>query len=297
MDIFALSQKNPSIQQSRAMYGIYKGVVVDVKDPFMLGRVKVYSYPLHGDAENLSVENLPWCEFIQPTKGHHPPELGDRVALGFESGDKYAPIVVGYWRATPMGRGKLPWSSKVGSDVPVEAWISRGLYPEATVIARSGAGNCFWFEDKKLGENIFSSINMEDTGGKLFRARSFHVGQKPYAPVDEMEGKKGGLKDYSEDAPKPIRDGLSPAPLAAGVVELATHNTVRSLRTSAEDYSADEMIQASPEGGVGITQESVSGMVHRTRQGIASLNLSDDVMTLMGKHIMAMPFHTTPRIW
>jgi hypothetical protein len=293
-----LLSKNPGMMQSASMSGIFKGIVVNVKDPGMLGRVQVYCYSLHRDMRTLSIKDLPWAEVIQPLRGaFSPPEINDRVVVSFEAGDKYAPIVLGYWNAIPMGRGTLPYSAKVGTDVRPEAWPNRGGYPEANLICCSGAGNAIWFEDKILDDNLASVLQLEDTGGKIIRAKSYHIGYSGFASIEEYDGNKGGMLNANADVHEPARDGITPAEPVVGSIELRQQNVQRIMHVSDETFSADQLTQYDSREEVGITQQAVSGEIHRTRQGMASVSMVGDALSLLGRTVMCGPLLSPPRKW
>lgn len=79
-------------------HGLLVGVVIDLKDPEQLGRVKV-SYPELGDARS------DWARLVTPMAGARRgvflrPEPGDEVLVGFLQGDPRAPYVLGgVWNA------------------------------------------------------------------------------------------------------------------------------------------------------------------------------------------------------
>lgn len=79
-------------------HGLLVGVVVDLKDPERLGRVKV-CYPELGDARS------DWARLVTPMAGARRgvffrPEPGDEVLVGFLQGDTRAPYVLGgVWNA------------------------------------------------------------------------------------------------------------------------------------------------------------------------------------------------------
>jgi hypothetical protein len=296
-DIDNYTKKKPSSVQSGIGQGIHKGIVVDVKDPYRLGRVRVWVYALHGDKRKLEVDSLPWCTMVQPFRGAFAAaELNDRVVVSFEAGNKYVPIVLGFWQACPMGRGNAPYSKKIGTDVRPEGWHNRGLYPEAIVISMSGAGNGIWTEDKMIGDTLASVIQMEDTGGKIIRARSFHLGCKPFSSMEEYSEREGGLLEGGDEN-KPLRNGVTKATPVAGEIELSNQNIRRIMLTSAGKFSSDTMTQADPDGKIGIEQTAISGRIHTTRQGFGSVTLAGDTVSLKGRAVVAHNFMTPPDLW
>jgi phage baseplate assembly protein gpV len=84
----------------RKIYGVVVGVVVDVLDPLMLGRVKVRVPAID------PLDDIGWARVSTPMtgflSGHYMlPTLADEVLVAFESGDVKAPVVIGsLWNAT-----------------------------------------------------------------------------------------------------------------------------------------------------------------------------------------------------
>ena len=78
---------------------LYRGVVLENKDPKNLGRCKVRVPSIHGG--EVPPEYLPWARGISnitigPKKGSASvPDIGDIVWILFESGDKDSPVYIG----------------------------------------------------------------------------------------------------------------------------------------------------------------------------------------------------------
>jgi Type VI secretion system/phage-baseplate injector OB domain len=290
-------QKVPQIIQADTVSGIFKGTIVDNTDPLGLGRVRVWIYALHGDAIGIDVETLPWCEVLHSGRGEFaPPELFDRVMVAFEVGDKYHAVVIGYWRANPAGRGKLPHEARKGSEVRPEAWINRGLYPEAHMLGCDGPGNAIWTEAKLINTtNLSSAIELVDTGGKEILIKSLHVNAQSYPPVDQIPSGVGELVTGTYNLCKPTRDGFDPTDesnQSAGSIELNQNNVSRTMQASADgSFSVDQMLQ---DGG--IDQTSFNGLMHKTTQGTGSLNMFDDNVSLTsGSGVFLSNTFATPR--
>lgn len=287
-------QKKPQYTQPDTMTGAYKGIVVDVCDPFGLGRVRAHVYSLHGDYAGIDVAALPWCEIKHSGRGEFaPPEMFDRVWVTFEAGDKKHPVIDGYWRANPAGRGKLPYSKRVGSEVRPEAWHDHGLYPEARILGCDGPGNALWTEAKFLDDtSLISSVNIMDTGGKQIRVKSIHKQADDYAPIQQVPDATS-LADMDLDLCKPTRDGLSSNDNVAGSIELNQTNVSRILQSSDDDFSVDCLVQKG-----GADSYTVDGTMHRTRQGNAALSMFKDCLALNSSSGVFLSNHfATPRRW
>ena len=172
-DTLAFIKRRSQYVQTQRIPGIMVGQVVDVRDPWRKGRVKVQVYGVHGDYPEFDIGNLDYIPCAQPFRGAFTaPQLGDRVLISFQAGDKNSMMVVGYVLETPMGDGKLFWNSRVGTEVRPEGWHHRDLYPESLVLASSGLGNTIWIQDIVMGASkggtgdLSSQIRMEDTDRK-----------------------------------------------------------------------------------------------------------------------------------
>ncbi len=80
-------------------HSLYTGVVVDIKDPDLKGRVKVRV----GNDPNVNNEDLYWAELAffdsgGPNQSVQSPEIGDGVYLMFLQGALRYPVIVGYAR-------------------------------------------------------------------------------------------------------------------------------------------------------------------------------------------------------
>jgi hypothetical protein len=289
--------RTPQNLQQTITYGVYKGIVVDVRDPAQLGKIRVFIYSLMGDVAGINVDTIPWCEVANVGRQYGPPEIWDRAIVTFEAGNKKAPLVIGYWRANPAGRGKLPYSSQFGSEIRPEAWHSRGLYPEARIISADGPGNVLWTEAKLLsGKSLASLIQFEDTGGKEIKIRSFHKSATPYVQNDSAPSGVGALLNFT-DKLTPTRDGLGTVTdPVSGSIEFYQQNVNRVMQSSTTDFTVDQMSQMG-DNGIGVEQSSAGGVMHRTRQGSASLNLFNNSLALVSATSFLPAIYQTPRRW
>ena len=81
-------------------YGKYRGVVTDVKDPLMLGRIKANVPDVMGDQE--SGWAMPCMPFGGSSMGFYAlPGVGAGVWIEFEQGDPDYPIWSGCWWGAP----------------------------------------------------------------------------------------------------------------------------------------------------------------------------------------------------
>lgn len=94
------------------MMNLYQGVVEDLNDPLMLGRVRVRVFGLHTDNKDMIPTNtLPWAQVITPTTsasmsglGFSPNGLlrGSWVIVSFLDADCQYPIILGSFHGIPV---------------------------------------------------------------------------------------------------------------------------------------------------------------------------------------------------
>ncbi len=125
--------------------GLMTGIVRDVDDPDLMGRIKVDIPGLPGRTRT------DWVPVAAPMAGNgrgfqFPPELDDEVVLGFIAGDTEQPIVVGY-----------TWN---GPDRPPTG------HPRERII-RSYNGHTIRMIDETPGANGAGSISIEDANGNV----------------------------------------------------------------------------------------------------------------------------------
>lgn len=207
---------NQQMKQAHQL-GVYKGEVVDVRDPNLSGRVRVHVYGLHGDYPRTDISMLPWIEPIHGS-GFYPLQLGDRIAVTFEAGDKTKPIMLGRMTATPMGRGRLPWNTRIGNELPPQGWWNNDMYPESIVFGRGAHGSCGWLQEIFLSKGdskdpfskgtLSTSVVFEDTGGKAFRTISVHRDVPHWSPVNKFKIGLGGLYKGETLVNRHLRSGF-----------------------------------------------------------------------------------------
>ena len=88
-------------------YGFYRGKVVDVDDPYKVGRIRVEIY---GVFDGLSVNTLPWAIYADTLMGGQQdlggfiiPDLESHVWVFFEEGDHTQPVYFAGAPARPHG--------------------------------------------------------------------------------------------------------------------------------------------------------------------------------------------------
>jgi len=109
-----------------ALYGVYSGVVVDVKDPDGQGRVKV-TLPWSERADRPRYET--WARLAVPMAGNNRgmwfiPDVDDEVLVTFVAGDPASPIVIG-----------ALWN---GRDAPPDSMDAAGNNDRKVIRSRNG---------------------------------------------------------------------------------------------------------------------------------------------------------------
>jgi uncharacterized protein involved in type VI secretion and phage assembly len=142
-----------------ALFGVYPGVVADVKDPDAQGRVKV-TLPWSEQADRPRYET--WARLAVPMAGNQRgmwfiPDVGDEVLVAFVAGDPACPIVIGSL-----------WN---GRDAPPEAMDGAGRNDRKVI--RSRRGVMITLDDQAGAERFQVStpggqkITLRDGAGEL----------------------------------------------------------------------------------------------------------------------------------
>lgn len=110
--------------QSR-LFGVYTGIVADVRDPDGQGRVKI-TLPW---SERGSARYETWARLAMPMAGHRRglwlvPDVGDEVVVAFQGGDPRSPVVIGSL-----------WN---GQDAPPESMDGAGRNDRKVLCSRNG---------------------------------------------------------------------------------------------------------------------------------------------------------------
>jgi uncharacterized protein involved in type VI secretion and phage assembly len=132
-------------------YGVYAGLVTDVKDPDGQGRVRV-RLPWSPDSSGKSYEA--WARLAAFMAGNNRgawfiPDVGDEVLLGFEAGDPRRPYVLGSL-----------WN---GQDAPPESMDGAGKNDKKTLRSRNGV--IVTLNDESGRE----SLTLETPGGQSLK--------------------------------------------------------------------------------------------------------------------------------
>ncbi|MBU0959520.1 MAG: hypothetical protein KKB31_06245 [Nanoarchaeota archaeon] len=128
-------------------FGIYRGEVVDNKDPSRSGRCKIKVYGIY---DGVAKQDLPWadpCFPIGGSKGYgsvYIPVIGSKVFVVFEAGEIFSPVYLG--------------ASPLEGDIPAEIDV-----PNKYLIIKTKSGAQILVSD---AEN--EGIKLETSGGLLF---------------------------------------------------------------------------------------------------------------------------------
>ena len=196
---------------------LYRGVVENVADPLLSGRVQVRVPAAHGlnmgksgDVSEsnrfIPTKNLPWASVVSAGGGSFdrgsslPLSSGALVLVAFEAGDVYSPVVVGQLNCFPNLKTPIntdPWEELPTYPVPLgigaknqpqptfpnEAGL--GFRQSATrfVIHKSLKGHTVWGEDRDDAE----CFEMVDRNGQGIRMEGF-------VSVDDNKGNEARRK-------------------------------------------------------------------------------------------------------
>lgn len=104
--------RNPSSHLGKKEWpGLYRGMVEEIMDPELRGRLKVRVNGVHPDSSAVPVEHLHWAEPLYGDSGlnygdfHVPYRVGDWVYVMFLGGHPDYPIWFGSWYGMPRGTG------------------------------------------------------------------------------------------------------------------------------------------------------------------------------------------------
>lgn len=296
-------QKHNQFNQTDNQFGLYKGIVVDNRDPAKHGRCRVHIYNLHTDYKGLPITTLPWAEPLIPFDGSFPPPSRfARVWVLYEGGDQTTPVYFGRWYGIPTGRGKLPFNSGVGAEQRPEAWDVCDLVPEALLLGSTSEGSAIWFNELLLGEEkgVASSINIMDTGSKYFKITSLHLEKEPWVKKElRVAEVNKSLEDVTQSEQlKPIRDGFSEPVESAGSIEMGFKNLTFSLATSKENKTSIELIQSSEEEEAIAALAALDGQIFALKQDNSQISLMDEAIFAGAQWgLLASSINTSPTRW
>ena len=302
-NIRSLTEQQPQYMQQETAPGVLKGIVVDVRDPWQLGRVRVACYGTNGDYPDLDVSTLLWAEPAHKGRGFAPLELFDRVMLTFDTGNKYAPMFLGTWRAMPMGDGTLPQNKRIGNENRMECWHHHDLYPETQMPCSSANGNSIWINDIYMDEkNFASSINLQDVSGKFFKIKTFKLDAKVWSPVIRVPKGEGALYKYDPGDNEAMRYGyehVDQMDSEAGVIEFGHQRLKQHMFTAKEDFTLDQKTQkAEDDGDVTAEERWQAGKLRMSRVDQASMVTMGGAMMLTApSFIFLNNFLAPPTRW
>ena len=141
----------------RQHYGLWRGVVEDVRDPEFRCRVRVRIAGIHSEDANLvPVASLPWAEPCFPIAGDNhgdvnvPYTVGDFVWIQFVGGEPDQPVYMGGWYGM---KGSVP-------ETPSE--VVNSQYPKRRII-KTKKGHKIELSD----EDSASEIKITDAKGNV----------------------------------------------------------------------------------------------------------------------------------
>lgn len=301
------TKRKPQYVQTSQQPGVMVGHVVSARDPWRKGRAKVQLPGKDGDYPLTDIGALEFIQSMQPGRGAFmPPQLGDRVLVSFQAGEKNSPMIIGHVQETPMGDGKTFWNSRTGSEVHPKGWFNRALYPEALVLAASGLGNVISMRDvvmdaaKSGTGDLASCIEVQDTGGKFFRINSFHEQVKTYVPVDVIPDGKGTLyqQDYGKtEALTKGTETLTDIDQVAGSIDLGMHLVQKTAKQAKEEDSLDRTLQLTDKSTVSHSRSAVSGKMYSICQEESAVSLMEKQSFLAGQFYFSTRPLMPPEKW
>lgn len=165
-------------------FGVYRGTVENCSDPMGLGRVQVRVPAVNGillkdkgDGDEIPTLSLPWASTVSygggyPDTGSQQTfHCGSQVAVQYESGSPYYPVVMGSYKyhpetpeltayedprhewpeyTVPIGGGNVKVKSMCNT--PSEAAMLYRFTPTRGVVTKSIKGHTIWYEDKDQAE-------------------------------------------------------------------------------------------------------------------------------------------------
>lgn len=130
--------------------GIWRAKVIDDKDPYKQGRIKVRVYPL---MDSIKDEDLPWAEPCWMGFCYIPPKES-WVWVMFQEGDVHRPVWLGF--STPFDENGIVYKKgALGEEFAKQNFDAEGMFNEVcaqypgSVVYLDKFGNWFVFYDDK----------------------------------------------------------------------------------------------------------------------------------------------------
>lgn len=162
---------NPDLLPQRARhYGVYYGIVEDIHDPALLGRIRVRAPHYVG----LPVDALPWAAYSSPGGGgfsgigiYFLPVVGSSVLVTFLGGDPQYPVWLG---AVPGAPDDVPdtYVSSMDPASPYGQTLVSWDYTKVTTITTQ-SGHKIILDDNFSGAQDAKRILIETSRGHFFR--------------------------------------------------------------------------------------------------------------------------------
>ena len=214
-----------------AQHGLVLGEVTDLKDPDNLGRIKCRI--LTEEKAN----ELDWCYFMSPLAGKEHgiqfvPDVGDLVVLGFVSGDRQRPIVLGcLWNKKipipyPLKDGKnFSFAIKTPSGSEILLGGEKG---KEKITIHTPAGTKVELDDEK------KALNVSDKDGKNAVKMDLKGGQMQILADKKLTLKAGSASLELDGTGKATLKATTSATLDAATVELKAKSQLKGQGAQAE---------------------------------------------------------------
>ena len=214
-----------------AQPGLVLAEVTDLKDPDNLGRVKCYI--LTEEKAN----TLDWCYVMSPLAGkshgiQFMPDVGDIVVLGFLSGDRQRPLVLGsLWNKTipmpyPLKDGKnFSFSIKTPAGAEI---LMDGEKGKEKITVTTPAGTKLEMDDEK------QAINITDKGGKNAIKMDLKGGEAQILADKKLTLKAGNASLELDGTGKATLKATTSTTLDAATVELKAKSQLKGQGAQTE---------------------------------------------------------------
>ena len=211
--------------------GLVLAEVTDLKDPDKLGRVKCRI--LTDEKTN----ELDWCYVMMPLAGKQHgiqfmPDVGDLVVLGFVSGDRQRPLVLGcLWNKKipmpyPLKDGKnnsFAIKTPTGTEILLD-----GEKGKEKITIHTPAGTVLEMDDDK------KSLNIMDKGGKNAVKMDLKGGQMQILADKKLTLKAGSASLELDGTGKATLKATTSTTLDAATVELKAKSQLKGQGAQTE---------------------------------------------------------------